>query len=140
MRSIKPMYHMIRLFFLLVSLSVTSTTFAHTAYSRIVTFGASLSDPGNVFVLLSAYASFGFDESCNMGTPANVPPYENLDDYLIPPGGAYAKGGHHLSNGAIRIEQFARGKGLSGSVRPALRNVSQQVVKKGVEALYKEKI
>lgn len=125
MRSIKPMYQMIRFVFLLVSLSVSSTTFAQTAYSRIVVFGASLSDSGNAFVMLSDPAAFGFEDSCNMGTPANVPPYENLDDFLIPDG-AYAKGGHHLSNGAIWIEQFARGKGLSGTVRPALRNISQQ--------------
>jgi len=90
-------------------------------FERIVVFGASLSDSGNAFILLSDPMSFGFDETCGLGTPANVPPYDLLDDFLIPDG-SYAKGGHHVTNGATWIEQFARGQGLSGSTQPALRN------------------
>ena len=60
-----------------------------------------------------------------MGTPANVPPYDALDDLLIPDG-SYARGGHHVTNGATWIEQLARGKGLSGNVRPALSNTGTQ--------------
>lgn len=98
-------------------------TFAkENQFQRIVVFGASLSDPGNAFVLLSDPQDFDFDESCSLGTPANVPPYDLLDDFLIPDG-SYARGGHHVTNGATWIEQFARGKGLSGNARPALRNV-----------------
>ena len=39
---------------------------------------------------------------------------------LLIPSAPYAKGGHHFSNGATWIEQFARSIGLGGSVRPAL--------------------
>jgi len=90
-------------------------------YDRIVVVGASLSDSGNAFVLLSDPFTFGFDETCGMGTAANVPPYEQLDDFLVPDG-SYAKGGHHETNGASWIEQLAQGKGLSGNTRPAMRN------------------
>jgi len=89
---------------------------------RVVVFGSSLSDSGNAFILLSNPVRFGFDETCSLGTPANVPPYDRLDALLVPDG-SYAKGGHHVSNGATWVEQFARGQGLSGSTRPALRNI-----------------
>jgi len=90
-------------------------------FDRIVVFGTSLSDPGNAFVLLSDPAAFGFSDECDMGTPANVPPYDALDELLIPDG-SYARGGHHVSNGATWVEQLARSKALSGNTRPALRN------------------
>jgi phospholipase/lecithinase/hemolysin len=90
-------------------------------YDSIVVFGTSLSDTGNAFVILSDPSRFGFDESCGLGTPINVPPYDKLDDLLVPDG-SYAKGGHHVSNGATWIEEMARSKGLAGSVRPTLRN------------------
>jgi len=48
-----------------------------------------------------------------------------LDELLVPDG-SYAKGGHHVTNGAAWIEQLARGKGLSGNARPALRNTGIQ--------------
>jgi len=89
-------------------------------FDRIVVFGTSLSDSGNAFVLLSNPQAYGFDD-CDLGTPANTPPYDKLDDFLIPDG-TYAKGGHHVSNGATWIEQFARGRGLSGNTNPALGN------------------
>lgn len=94
-------------------------------FDRIVVFGTSLSDSGNAFVLLSDLSAFDFIEDCNMGTPANVPPYDTLDDFLIPDG-SYARGGHHVTNGATWIEQLAQGKGLSGNVRCALRNPGTQ--------------
>lgn len=98
-------------------------------FDRIVVFGASLSDPGNAFVLLSDPETFGFD-GCDLGTTHNVPPYDQMDKFypsddffveLLIPDGVYAKGGHHVSNGATWIEQFAQGQGLSGNVKPALR-------------------
>jgi len=112
-----------------VALSVSCLVFSDSSFAqnkqieRIVVFGSSLSDSGNAFVLLSDPASFGFSQECigQMGSPANVPPYDALDELLIPDG-SYAKGGHHEANGATWIEQFARGKGLSGNVLPALRN------------------
>ncbi|MGR9116582.1 MAG: SGNH/GDSL hydrolase family protein [Gammaproteobacteria bacterium] len=94
-------------------------------FDRIVGFGASLSDTGNVFILLSNPSEFGFDETCGLGTPANKPPYEALDDLLIPDG-SYAKGGHHVTNGATWVEYLARGQGLAGTVRPAFRNVGTE--------------
>jgi phospholipase/lecithinase/hemolysin len=87
---------------------LTATTFsapiaAHAPFGSIVVFGTSLSDPGNAFALRG-------------GT--NTPPDYLLDPLLIP-SAPYARGGHHFSNGATWIEQFARGRGLAGSVRPA---------------------
>ena len=57
---------------------------AQGAVGRIVVFGTSLSDPGNDFALRGI---------------ENVPPYDTLDPFLVPDA-PYAKGGHHVSNGA----------------------------------------
>ncbi|SDH68581.1 Phospholipase/lecithinase/hemolysin [Pseudomonas benzenivorans] len=76
---------------------------AQVAFSRIVVFGTSLSDPGNAFALTRRQST---------------PPYANLDALLVPDA-PYASGGHHFSNGATWIEQFARPLGLAASVRPA---------------------
>lgn len=82
---------------------------------RIVTFGASLSDPGNAFVWLAEPAN------SDCGTQFNVPPYDALDDLLVPDG-PYAKGGHHFTNGATWVEGLARNLALAGNTRPAFRN------------------
>lgn len=115
------MSRVLSVFFTLILFSAVSLA-QEKQFDRVVVFGASLSDSGNAFVLLSDPLTFGFDEACNMGTPANVPPYDQLDDFLIPDG-SYAKGGHHVTNGSSWVEQFARGRGLSGNTRPALRNI-----------------
>ena len=73
-------------------------------FAGIVVFGTSLSDSGNAFALRG-------------GT--NTPPDYLLDPFLVP-GAPYARGGHHFSNGATWIEQFARSRVLAGSDRPAL--------------------
>lgn len=78
---------------------------AQTTFGRIVVFGDSLSDPGNLFALEGG---------------ANTPPYDSLDQLLIPDS-SYARGGHHFSNGATWIEQLARPLGLSGNTRPAFQ-------------------
>ena len=78
---------------------------AQPPYERIVVFGTSLSDSGNGFALVG-------------GT--NTPPDYEVDALLIP-AVPYARGGHHLSNGATWVEQLARPLGLAGSVLPALR-------------------
>lgn len=78
---------------------------AKTSFNRIVVFGDSLSDPGNLFALEGG---------------ANTPPYDSLDPLLIPDQ-PYARGGHHFSNGATWIEQFARPLGLAGNTRPAFQ-------------------
>ena len=69
-------------------------------------FGTSLSDSGNAFALRG-------------GT--NTPPDYLLDPLLVP-SAPYTRGGHHFSNGATWIEQFARSQGLAGSARPAYRS------------------
>ena len=76
---------------------------AARSFKQIVVFGASLSDPGNAFALTGE---------------AIKRPYSELDDFLIP-SAPYAVGGHHFSNGATWVEQFARRLGLSDSVEPA---------------------
>ncbi len=77
-------------------------------FKRIVVFGGSVSDPGNFFALTGI---------------TNEPPYDDLDPFLVPTG-PYSIGGHHFSNGATWIEQFARPLGLSRYVPPAFRGSS----------------
>lgn len=95
---------------------------ASQPYRSIVVFGASLSDSGNAFVIQANPTDFGFEPGCDLATASNVPPYEELDDLFIPET-SYSRGGHHFTNGATWVEYLARDVGLSGSVRPALRNV-----------------
>lgn len=78
---------------------------AQASFERIVVFGTSLSDPGNAFALTGRQST---------------PPYDTLDPFLVP-GAPYARGGHHFSNGATWIEQFARQAGLAGNARPAFQ-------------------
>lgn len=80
---------------------------------RLVIFGTSLSDSGNAFVWLSDPVN----QSC--GSRLNVPPYDLLDDLLVPDG-PYARGGHHFTNGATWAEGLARQLALAGNARPAL--------------------
>ena len=88
------------------TLAVVTSTVPEAAtapFGRIVVFGTSLSDSGNAFALWGA---------------ANTPPDYLLDPLLVP-SAPYAHGGHHFSNGATWVEQFARSIGLAGSARPA---------------------
>ncbi len=84
-------------------------TAAQTTFSRIVVFGDSLSDPGNDFALINTQ---------------NTPPYDNIEimDPLVIPHAPYAKGGHHYSNGATWVEQFARLRGMAQYVTPAWKS------------------
>ena len=81
---------------------------AQDSLSAIVVFGDSISDTGN------AFAATG---------ESGVPPDFGLDASLLP-SSAYARGGHHLTNGATWVEQLARPLGLARSVQPALRSSS----------------
>lgn len=83
-----------------------------SSIDRLVFFGASLTDSGNAFVWLSQPANQG------CGAPLNVPPYDALDDLMVPDG-VYAVGGHHFSNGATWAEDLARSLALAGNARPA---------------------
>lgn len=91
---------------------------AQSRFSGIVVFGTSLSDPGNAFVLVG---------------DASTPPDFMLNPLLIP-SAPYAKGGHHFSNGATWIEQYARSVGLGDSVRPALATTDPRVTNYAVGA------
>lgn len=86
-------------------LGVPGLSAAQPSLARIVAFGDSLSDPGNAFALVG-------------GT--NTPPDYSQDFFLVPDR-PYAKGGHHFSNGATWVEQFARSRGLGASALPAFR-------------------
>jgi phospholipase/lecithinase/hemolysin len=88
-----------------VVVAAPEIAFAQSRFSGIVVFGTSLSDSGNAFALVG---------------DAGMPPDFMLNPLLIP-SAPYAIGGHHFSNGATWIEQYARSIGLGGSVRPALR-------------------
>jgi len=93
---------------LAVVLAIPELAAAQTSLRQLVVFGTSLSDAGNAFALRG-------------GT--NTPPDYQLDPFLVPDV-PYARGGHHFSNGATWIEQFARPLGLAGSAQPALRSSS----------------
>lgn len=95
---------------------------AQLTFSSIVVFGTSLSDPGNAFTLL-AHPVAGLNLDSNVSQ--NKPPYDTLDESLIP-SAPYAKGGHHFSNGATWIEQFAQGRGLAAYVGPAFQSNSSK--------------
>ena len=89
-----------------IALATPTAVAGETTFKSIVVFGDSLSDPGNDFALINAQ---------------NTPPYDNelyLDDLIIPHV-PYAKGGHHYSNGATWVEQFARPRRLAQYVNPA---------------------
>jgi phospholipase/lecithinase/hemolysin len=92
----------------LLFLALPGWASAQTAFDKIVVFGTSLSDPGNVFALTGEQST---------------PPYKTLDSLLIP-SAPYTKGGHHFSNGATWIEQLAQPLGLSAYVQPAFKGSS----------------
>ncbi len=92
---------------LAMALAMPGRVAAQSRFSGMVVFGTSLSDSGNAFALRG-------DQS--------TPPDFTLDPLLVPTA-PYAKGGHHFSNGATWIEQFARSIGLGGSVRPAFATI-----------------
>jgi phospholipase/lecithinase/hemolysin len=89
-----------------VALATPTAVAGEMTFKSIVVFGDSLSDPGNDFALIHEQ---------------NTPPYDNIKylDQLIIPHVPYAKGGHHYSNGATWVEQFARLRGLAQYVTPA---------------------
>jgi phospholipase/lecithinase/hemolysin len=77
---------------------------APLAAQSIVVFGTSLSDSGNAFALRGS---------------SNTPPDYSVDPLLVPDA-PYMRGGHHFSNGATWVEQYARRIGSAGATRPAL--------------------
>jgi phospholipase/lecithinase/hemolysin len=94
--------------FLSWALAVPAFVCAQGPATGIVVFGDSLSDPGNAFALVG-------------GTNT---PRDYSQDFFLVPDKPYARGGHHFSDGATWIEQFARSKGLAGNVQAAFRGSS----------------
>jgi len=93
---------------------------AQLTFNNIVVFGTSLSDPGNAFTLLAhPVPGLNLEESARQ----NRPPYDTLDESLVP-GAPYAVGGHHFSNGATWIEQFAQGRGFAADAGAAFQSKS----------------
>ena len=91
----------------LLAFTVWANAWAQESFDRLVVFGTSLSDPGNAFALYG-------------GT--NTPHDYEVDPLLVPnPTVPYVRGGHHFSNGATWVEQFARPWGLAGTVRPGFQ-------------------
>jgi len=86
------------------ALATPTAVAGEMTFKSIVVFGDSLSDPGNDFALINAQ---------------NTPPYDNIDPGTIIPHAPYAKGGHHYSNGATWVEQFAKFRGMAQYVTPA---------------------
>lgn len=92
---------------LILIIALPALTFAQAPFNQIISFGASLSDPGNAFVLTGEQMK---------------PPYNALypqEETLLIPSAPYAKGGHHFSNGATWVEQFAQDVGLAGDANSA---------------------
>ena len=101
-----------------IVLALPGVASANLIIGSIVVFGTSLSDPGNAFALLS-HPPAGANLATNVSQ--NHPPYDTLDELLVP-SAPYAKGGHHFSNGATWIEQFAQGNGLAPFVQAAFQS------------------
>jgi len=76
--------------------------------SEIIFFGDSLSDSGNAFALQKEN---------------NTPPNYSVNPLLIPDD-AYARGGHHFSNGPTWAEDFAKSMGLGQDANPAFRDAN----------------
>lgn len=83
---------------ILCALFLSTSAYAQPAYTELVVFGDSLSDPGNAFVLTGE---------------ASIPPYDFIPD------APYARGGHHFTNGETWIEKLA--KALHRNTGPAFR-------------------
>lgn len=99
-------------------LGLPSVASAELSFTSIVVFGTSVSDPGNGFTLL-AHPLAGFNVESRVRQ--HTPPFDTLDEDLTP-AAPYAKGGHHFTNGATWIEQFAQGRGLAADVGAAFQS------------------
>lgn len=102
-----------------LALTTPALATAQTTYDRIVTFGASLTDPGNGFFLLTSLVDPETHEPCGARS-LSVPPYDQLDELTIPEA-PYAKGGHHFTNGDTWVEYLAGTLKMSKDTRPALK-------------------
>lgn len=99
-------YEKLGFLFLMLTTLVSGRAGAEVSHNGLVVFGDSLSDPGNKYVVTGL---------------SNTPPYDLLDEFLVPDG-PYTRGGLHHSNGKTWVEQYAKPLGIGKLVRPALRN------------------
>lgn len=116
----KSIRNLMRIILTILVLCLPSIANAQLTFNSIVVFGTSLSDPGNSFSLL-AHPIEGMNLESNVSQ--NKPPYDTLDESLIP-SAPYAKGGHHFSNGATWIEQYAQARGFAADVGAAFQSNS----------------
>jgi phospholipase/lecithinase/hemolysin len=93
---------------LAVALAAPSLAPAQGPTSELIFFGDSLSDSGNAFALQREN---------------NTPPSYSVDALLIPDD-AYARGGHHFSNGPTWAEDFANSLGLAADANPSFRDAN----------------
>ena len=109
-----------RFLFAILVFGLPGMASAQLSFNSIVVFGTSVSDPGNAYTLLAhPIAGLNLDSSVSQ----NTPPYDTLDESLVP-SAPYARGGHHFSNGATWIEQFAQGRGYAANVAAAFKSNS----------------
>lgn len=109
---------LMRLILALLVLCVPGVASAQLTFSGIVVFGTSVSDPGNAYALLTRPVP-GLNYTC--GVAQSLPPYATVVAEDLYPCAPYAIGGHHFSNGATWIEQFAAPRGLAIDVGPAFQ-------------------
>jgi phospholipase/lecithinase/hemolysin len=87
-------------------LAAPVATWAQGPVPGIVFFGDSLSDSGNAFALQREN---------------NTPPAYSVDALLVPDD-AYARGGHHFTNGPTWAELLAKSMGVAADADPAFRS------------------
>jgi phospholipase/lecithinase/hemolysin len=101
--------------FLVLVLAAAGGSRAQGPLPHLVIFGDSLSDSGNVFVIGNGEGMAGHLARVN-----NTPPNYVLDPpSLLIPSAAYARGGHHLTNGDTWIEVLAKSLGYPVNAQPA---------------------
>ncbi|MBS1212075.1 MAG: GDSL-like lipase/acylhydrolase [Proteobacteria bacterium] len=115
-------YRIFHLVSLVVLFALLGDAAAHDRpFSRIVAFGASLTDPGNFYALEPHPELFCAPEDF-FDPRTNFPPYDLLSNdpsnFRIPDR-PYAKGGKHFTNGPTYVEVLGQRLHLAASTGPA---------------------
>jgi len=103
----------------IIVFGLPSLASAQLTFNSVVVFGDSLSDPGNAFALIT-HPIAGLTHTAYVNQ--NTPPYDVLDAEFFVPSSPYARGGHHFTNGATWIEQYAKGKRFAPDVAAAFQS------------------
>jgi outer membrane lipase/esterase len=117
-----PTTRLTRFMLTMFVLALPGVAHAQLAFNGLVIFGTSVTDPGNAFTLL---AHPRVDLYLESNVIQHKPPYDTLDESLVP-SAPYAKGGHHFSNGATWVEQFAQGRGYAADAGAAFQSNSSK--------------